>query len=67
VAIAAGLLAAAVVTGGVTAIAFGATGAAFALIGLAEDLTGVPALPRLALQLAASLLAGLGVWSARSR
>jgi UDP-GlcNAc:undecaprenyl-phosphate GlcNAc-1-phosphate transferase len=64
VAIAAGLLAAAAVTGGVTAIAFGATVAAFALIGLAEDLTGVPALPRLALQLAASLLAGLVLVSA---
>jgi UDP-GlcNAc:undecaprenyl-phosphate GlcNAc-1-phosphate transferase len=59
VAIAAGLLTAAAVTGDVPGFAFGATVAAFGLIGLAEDLTGVAALPRLALQLAAGLLAGL--------
>ncbi len=64
VAIAAGLLTAAAVTGDVLGFAFGATVAAFGLIGLAEDLTGVPALLRLALQLAASLLAGLVLVSA---
>lgn len=59
VAITAGLMAAAIAVGGVTAIAFGATIAAFGLIGLAEDLVGVPPASRLVLQLTAGMLAGL--------
>jgi UDP-N-acetylmuramyl pentapeptide phosphotransferase/UDP-N-acetylglucosamine-1-phosphate transferase len=54
--IAAGLLVAAIVLGGVPATTFGAAVAAFSLIGLAEDVAGLPAVQRLALQAAASVL-----------
>jgi UDP-GlcNAc:undecaprenyl-phosphate/decaprenyl-phosphate GlcNAc-1-phosphate transferase len=57
--LAAGLVAAAVLIGGETATAFGVTVAAFGLIGLAEDLGGLPAGRRLALQAAGAVLAGL--------
>jgi len=59
IAVAAGLLSAAVLIGGVIGTAFGVTVAAFSLIGLADDLGGVPAVRRLALQAAGSALVGL--------
>jgi UDP-GlcNAc:undecaprenyl-phosphate/decaprenyl-phosphate GlcNAc-1-phosphate transferase len=57
--VAVGLLAAAILIGGVVATAFGVTVAAFGLIGLTEDLQGVPPGQRLALQAVYSTLAGL--------
>ena len=57
--VAAGLLAAAILIGGEIATAFGVTVAAFSLIGLAEDLDGLPAGQRLALQAGGSALVGL--------
>ena len=57
--VAAGLVAAAVLIGGEIATAFGATVAAFSLIGLAEDLDGLAAGRRLALQVTGGMLIGL--------
>jgi UDP-GlcNAc:undecaprenyl-phosphate/decaprenyl-phosphate GlcNAc-1-phosphate transferase len=57
--VAAGLVAAAVLIGGEIATAFGVTIAAFSLIGLAEDLDGLAAGQRLALQAGGGVLAGL--------
>jgi UDP-N-acetylmuramyl pentapeptide phosphotransferase/UDP-N-acetylglucosamine-1-phosphate transferase len=57
--VAAGLLAASVLVGGVTATAFGVTVAAFGAIGLAEDVAGLSAARRLALQATGGVLAGL--------
>jgi UDP-GlcNAc:undecaprenyl-phosphate/decaprenyl-phosphate GlcNAc-1-phosphate transferase len=57
--VAAGLVAASVLIGGEIATAFGVTVAAFSLIGLTEDLDGLSAACRLALQAAAGTLIGL--------
>jgi UDP-GlcNAc:undecaprenyl-phosphate/decaprenyl-phosphate GlcNAc-1-phosphate transferase len=57
--VAAGLVAASVLIGGEIATAFGVTVAAFSLIGLTEDLGGLSAACRLALQAAAGALIGL--------
>jgi UDP-N-acetylmuramyl pentapeptide phosphotransferase/UDP-N-acetylglucosamine-1-phosphate transferase len=57
--IAAGLLAAALLTGGVTSIAFGVTVAAFGLLGLSEDVLVLPAWFRFAAQLTWAFLIGL--------
>jgi UDP-GlcNAc:undecaprenyl-phosphate GlcNAc-1-phosphate transferase len=57
--VAAGLVMAAILLGGVMATAFGVTVAAFGSIGLAEDLTGLSAGLRLALQAVGSALVGL--------
>jgi len=57
--VAAGLVVAAILLGGVMATAFGVTVAAFGALGLAEDLTGLSAGRRLALQAVGSALVGL--------
>jgi UDP-N-acetylmuramyl pentapeptide phosphotransferase/UDP-N-acetylglucosamine-1-phosphate transferase len=57
--VAAGLLAASVLVGGVMATAFGVTVAAFGAIGLTEDVAGLSAGRRLALQVTCGVLAGL--------